>query len=40
MVEDVLRAMIKEAGPPVVVETPSRGIRADIDFVRKALAQT
>jgi deoxyribonuclease-4 len=36
---DVLRAMIKEAGPPVVVETPSRGIRADIEFVRKALAQ-
>ncbi|HET9121425.1 MAG TPA: deoxyribonuclease IV [Solirubrobacterales bacterium] len=33
----VLRAMIKEAGPPVVVETPSRGIRADIEFVRKAL---
>ena len=36
---DVLRAMIKEAGPPVVVETPSRGIRADIEFVRKALAR-
>ena len=36
---DVLRAMIKEAGPPVLVETPSRGIRADIGFVRKALAQ-
>ena len=35
---DVLRAMIREAGPPVVVETPSRGIRADIEFVRKALA--
>jgi hypothetical protein len=30
--------MIREAGPPVVVETPSRGIRADIEFVRKALA--
>jgi deoxyribonuclease-4 len=36
---DVLRAMIKAAGPPVVVETPSRGIRADIEFVRKALAR-
>ena len=36
---DVLRAMIKEAGPPVVVETPSRGIRADIEFARKALAR-
>ena len=36
---DVLRAMIKEAGPPVLVETPSRDIRADIGFVRKALAQ-
>src|SRR5262245_191255 len=35
--EDVLRAMIGEAGPPVVVETPSRGIRADIEFVREAL---
>jgi deoxyribonuclease-4 len=35
---DLLRAMIREAGPPVVVETPSRGIRADIEFVRKALA--
>jgi deoxyribonuclease IV len=35
---DELQAMIKEAGPPVVVETPSRGIRADIEFVRKALA--
>ena len=34
---DVLRAMIEEAGPPVVVETPARGIRGDIDFVRKAL---
>jgi len=34
---DVLRAMIGEAGPPVVVEPPSRGIRADIEFVRKAL---
>ncbi|HSD25373.1 MAG TPA: deoxyribonuclease IV [Solirubrobacterales bacterium] len=34
---EVLSAMIKEAGPPVVVETPSRGIQADIEFVRKAL---
>jgi deoxyribonuclease IV len=35
----VLRAMIKEAGPPVVVETPARGIRADIEFARRALAR-
>jgi deoxyribonuclease-4 len=35
----VLREMIEEAGPPVVVETPSRGIRADIEFVRKALSR-
>jgi deoxyribonuclease-4 len=35
---DVLRAMIKAAGPPVVVETPARGIRADLEFVRAALA--
>jgi deoxyribonuclease-4 len=35
---DVLRAMIREAGAPIVVETPARGIRADIEFVRKALA--
>jgi deoxyribonuclease-4 len=35
---EVLRKMIKAAGPPVVVETPGRGIRADIEFVRKALA--
>jgi deoxyribonuclease-4 len=34
---EVLAAMIKEAGPPVVVETPGRGIRADVEFVRKAL---
>jgi deoxyribonuclease IV len=34
---EVLAAMIKEAGPPVVVETPGRGIRADIEFVREAL---
>jgi deoxyribonuclease IV len=35
---DILSEMIKSAGPPVVVETPPRGIRADIEFVRKALA--
>jgi deoxyribonuclease-4 len=34
---DALREMIKAAGPPVVVETPTRGIRADMEFVRKAL---
>jgi deoxyribonuclease IV len=34
---EVLSEMIKAAGPPVVVETPGRGIRADIEFVRKAL---
>jgi deoxyribonuclease-4 len=37
--DGVLRAMIKEAGPPVVVETPARGIRADIEFVRKTLSR-
>jgi deoxyribonuclease IV len=36
---EVLAAMIRQAGPPVVVETPGRGIRADIEFVRKALAR-
>jgi len=36
---EVLAAMIKQAGPPVVVETPGRGIPADIEFVRKALAK-
>jgi deoxyribonuclease-4 len=36
---DVLRAMIKAAGPPVVVETPggAKEMRADIEFVRNAL---
>jgi deoxyribonuclease IV len=36
---DVLSEMIRAAGPPVVVETPGRGIRADIEFVRKALSR-
>jgi len=37
---DVLRAMIKEAGPPVVCETPGTAddMRADLEFVREALA--
>ena len=37
---DVLSAMIGAAGPPVVVETPggSKAMRADIEFVREALA--
>jgi deoxyribonuclease IV len=36
---DVLRQMIKTAGPPVVVETPGgpKQMRADIEFVRNAL---
>jgi deoxyribonuclease IV len=36
---DVLRGMIKAAGPPVVVETPGgrKEMRADIEFVREAL---
>jgi deoxyribonuclease IV len=36
---DELRAMIKAAGPPVVVETPggAKEMRADIEFVREAL---
>ncbi len=36
---DVLREMIKAAGPPVVVETPggAKEMRADIAFVREAL---
>jgi deoxyribonuclease-4 len=36
---EVLRAMIKTAGPPVVVETPggAKEMRADIEFVRSAL---
>jgi deoxyribonuclease IV len=40
MGEEVLREMIRAAGPPVVVETPggTRGIRDDLDFVRKALS--
>jgi len=35
----VLSAMIRAAGPPVVVETPggARGMRADLEFVRAAL---
>jgi deoxyribonuclease IV len=35
---EVLASMIRAAGPPVVVETPGPGIRADIEFVRKALS--
>jgi deoxyribonuclease IV len=37
---EVLREMIRAAGPPVVVETPggSKDIRADLEFVRTALA--
>jgi deoxyribonuclease IV len=35
---DALRGMIRAAGPPVVVETPGRGMRADLEFVRAALA--
>jgi deoxyribonuclease-4 len=36
---EVLAAMIKAAGPPVVVETPGgkKEMRADIEFVREAL---
>jgi deoxyribonuclease IV len=36
---EVLSAMIRAAGPPVVVETPggTRGMRADLEFVRAAL---
>jgi deoxyribonuclease-4 len=36
--EDALRAMIRAAGPPVIVETPARGIRADLEFVRACLS--
>jgi deoxyribonuclease IV len=38
--EDALRAMIRAAGPPVVVETPGGAddLRADMEFVRSALA--
>src|SRR4051812_4005101 len=32
-----LEAMIRAAGPPVVVETPDAGLAADIEFVRAAL---
>jgi deoxyribonuclease IV len=37
---ELLREMIKAAGPPVVVETPGgpKDIRADLEFVRRALA--
>jgi len=35
---EALASMIRAAGPPVVVETPGRGLRADIEFVRKALS--
>jgi deoxyribonuclease-4 len=37
---DLLRAMIRAAGPPVVVETPGgpKDIRGDLEFVRSALA--
>src|SRR3954453_19750791 len=37
---DALSAMIKAAGPPVVVEAPggAKEMRADIEFVREALA--
>jgi deoxyribonuclease-4 len=37
---DVLRAMIRKAGPPVVVETPggTKGLSADLQFVHDALA--
>jgi deoxyribonuclease IV len=37
---EALNEMIKAAGPPVVVETPggARDIRADLEFVREALA--
>jgi len=35
---DALTAMIRAAGPPVVVETPDDGLAADIEFVRAALS--
>lgn len=40
MDQDALRAMIRAAGPPAVVETPRNldDLRADIEFVRAALA--
>jgi deoxyribonuclease-4 len=34
---EALKAMIRAAGPPVVVETPDDGLAADIEFVRDAL---
>ena len=34
---DALWAMIRAAGPPVIVETPDDGLAADIEFVRAAL---
>jgi deoxyribonuclease-4 len=34
---DALRAMIRAAGAPVVVETPDAGLAQDIEFVRAAL---
>ena len=34
---DALRAMIRAAKAPVVVETPDAGLREDIEFVRAAL---
>jgi deoxyribonuclease-4 len=38
---DVLREMIKAAGPPVIVETPGgpKQMREDVQFVRDALAR-
>jgi len=41
MGSDVLAAMIKAAGPPVVCETPGtdKDMRADLAFVREALGQ-
>ncbi|HYP55680.1 MAG TPA: deoxyribonuclease IV [Solirubrobacterales bacterium] len=38
--EEALRAMIRAAGPPAVVETPRDldDLRADVDFVRAALS--
>lgn len=37
---EALREMIRAAGPPVLVETPGgpKGMRADLEFVRQALA--
>jgi deoxyribonuclease-4 len=38
---DALEKMIRDAGPPVIVETPRdlEALRADLEFVRRALAQ-